>query len=134
MFNKNLSLSTPVLFEWEIEYLPAENILFLKAHGSMDVPASNVMVKALVEAAEKYQSMKHLIDYRQTIFVFKITDYYERPAVNEKLGITRLFKTAMVFSHLSDETVFMENVFRNRGYNMRHFTDMDEATHWLMQN
>ena len=100
----------------------------------MDVPSANAMVKALAEAAEKYQCMKHLIDHRETTFVFKITDYYERPAVNEKLGISRLFKTAMVFSQSTDETVFMENVFRNRGYNMRHFTDMDEAKSWLKQN
>lgn len=121
------------MFEWEIEYFPAENFLLLEAQGVMDVPSANAMIKALAKAAEKYQCMKHLIDHRETTFAFRIADYYERPAVNEKLGISRLFRTAMVFSQLTDETVFMENVFRNRGYNLRHFKDMDEARNWLMQ-
>jgi len=122
------------MFEWKIEYLPVEKILFLKSKGIMDVPSANVMVKDLAETAEKHQCWHHLIDHRETTFAFKFTDYYERPTVNAKLGISRLFRTAMVFSQLTDETVFMENVFRNRGYNMRHFTDIDEAKNWLMQN
>lgn len=121
------------MFEWQIEYLPAENILLLTAQGVMDVPSANAMVKALAEAAEKHQCMKHLIDHRETTFDFQIADYFERPAINDKLGISRLFKTAMVFSQLTDETLFMENVFRNRGYNLRHFKDIDEARDWLVQ-
>ena len=121
------------MFEWKIEYLAAEKILLLKSKGVMDVPSANAMVKALVEAAEKHQCQHHLIDHRKTTFAFMFTDYYERPAVNSKLGISRLFKTAMVFSQITHETVFMENVFRNRGYNMRHFEDIDEARRWLMQ-
>jgi len=131
MFNKNLK---QIPFEWQIEYIPAENLLLLKAQGVMDVPSANAMVKALAETAEKYQCRNHLIDHRDTTFAFKITDYFERPAVNEKLGISRLFKTAMVFSQLTDKTVFMENVFRNRGYNLRQFKDMDEARDWLSGN
>jgi hypothetical protein len=122
------------MFEWKIEYLAVENYLLLTSQGSMDVPSANAMVQALVEAAEKYQCRNHLIDHRATTFAFKFTDYYERPAVNAKLGITRLFRTAMIFSKLTNETIFMENVFRNRGYNMRHFDDLDEALNWLKQN
>ena len=119
------------MFEWKIEYLPAEKILLLKSSGVMDVPAANGMVKALAEAAEQYQCQHHLVDHRETTFAFSFTDYYERPAVNAKLGISRQFRTAMVFSRISDETVFMENVFRNRGYNFSHFDNMDEAMNWL---
>jgi hypothetical protein len=121
------------IFEWQIEYQPVENLLLLKSKGVMDVPSANAMVKDLAEAAEKYQCMNHLIDHRETIFEFKITDYFERPAVNEKLGITRLFRTAMVFSKLTEETKFMENVFRNRGYNLNHFNDIERARNWLKQ-
>jgi len=121
------------MFEWKIAYLPNENYLLLTSQGIMDVPCANAMVKALAEAAKQYQCQNHLIDHRATTFAFKFTDYYERPTVNAKLGITRTFKTAMIFSKLTTETTFMENVFRNRGYNMRHFSNMDDALKWLMQ-
>jgi hypothetical protein len=39
----------------------------------------------------------------------------------------------MVFTELTENTRFMETVFRNRGYNLRHFTDIDAAKVWLMQ-
>jgi len=98
----------------------------------MDVPSANAMVRALAEAAEKYQCSNHLVDHRETIFAFDFLEFYERPTVNEKLGVTRQFRTAMVFSQLTDATTFMENVFRNRGFNMRHFIDIDEAKNWLI--
>jgi len=121
------------MFEWTIEYLPAENYLLLKSKGSMDVPSANAMVKALAEAAEKYGCLHHLIDHREMTFAFDMMDFYERPTVNAKLGISRSFRTAMVFSQLTAETAFMENVFRNRNYNVRHFDNMDEAIRWLQQ-
>jgi len=122
-----------VMFEWTIEYRPAENYLLLKSKGVMDVSSANAMVKALAESAEKHQCLYHLIDHRETTFAFEMMDYYERPTVNAKLGISRLFRTAMVFSRLTAETAFMENVFRNRNYNLRHFDNIDEALSWLQQ-
>ncbi|MFT3891853.1 MAG: hypothetical protein QM730_09495 [Anaerolineales bacterium] len=121
------------MFEWTIEYLVDENILLLESKGQMDVPAANAMVKDLADAAQKYQCNHHLINHRETVMTFSLPEYFERPAINEELGISRLFKTAMIFSQLSEDTVFMENVFRNRGYNMRHFADMEEAKRWLKQ-
>ena len=121
------------MFEWKIEYFNGEGILFLKSKGEMDVLSANRMVKDLAEAARHYQCNHHLIDHRDTVMTFSLPEYFERPIINEGLGISRLFKTAMVFSQLNEDTVFMENVFRNRGYNMRHFADMDEAKSWLKQ-
>lgn len=121
------------MFEWKIEYLNDEEIIFLKSNGKMDVPSANAMVKDLADAAQRYQCKRHLIDHRDTVMTFSLPEYFERPVINEGLGISRLFRTAMVFSQLSEDTVFMENVFRNRGYNMRHFADMDEAKRWLKQ-
>ena len=121
------------MFEWTINYLIDEGILFLKSKGQMDVPSANAMVRDLAEAARKYKCNHHLIDHRETTITFSLPDFFERPAINEQLGISRLFRTAMVFSQLNEDTVFMENVFRNRGYNLRHFADLDAAKSWLKQ-
>ena len=121
------------MFEWKITYLADENILYLKSKGQMDVPSANAMVKEFADVARQYQCNRHLIDHREMVFLLNLPEFFERPAINEQLGISRLFRVAMVFSQLDENTMFMENVFRNRGYNLRHFTDIDEAKRWLKQ-
>jgi len=119
------------VFEWTITYLNDEDILVIKTKGAMRSTDSNEMVRAIVDAAAKHQCLKHLVDYREMEFEFRPMEYYERPSVVEKLGVTRAFRTAMVFRQLTKETIFMETVFQNRGYQFRHFTDILEAKAWL---
>jgi hypothetical protein len=121
------------MFEWTIEYLADEYTLYLKSRGIMDSSSANVMVKALVDTAVEYKCLTHLVDHRETTFALGFLEYFDRPAINQRLGVSRSFKTAMVFAQLTRDTMFMETVFRNRGYNLRHFTDIDEARVWLMQ-
>jgi hypothetical protein len=99
----------------------------------MDVPSANAMVKDITDEAAEHQCFIHLIDHRETTFDFSLSDLYDHPFINEKLGILRKFRTAMVFSKLTEDTKFMETVFRNRGYNLHHFADIEEARAWLKQ-
>ena len=131
MFDFYPSWYTRRMFEWKIEHLVEENILSVKTKGQMDVPSANAMVKAIADAAIEHQCYVHLIDHREMDFTFSLTDYYDRPSINEKLGVSRKFKTAMVFAKLTADTKFMETVFRNRGYNLLHFTDIEKAKEWL---
>jgi hypothetical protein len=119
------------MFEWKIEYLAEENILLVTTKGQMDVSSANAMVKDVAEKVLEFQCFAHIVDHRQTTFLFQLSDYYDRPTINEKLGVSRQFKTAMVFSRLTEDTKFMQTVFTNRGYTVRHFTDMEEAKAWL---
>ena len=131
MFNIFSAWYKQAMFDWTIEHLPQENMLLVKTEGKMDVPSANAMVKAVAEAADEHQCFVHLIDHREMTFAFGLMDYYDRPHINEKLGVLRSFKTAMVFRQLTKDTRFMETVFQNRGYNLRHFTDIEEAKAWL---
>jgi hypothetical protein len=131
MFNNFSAWYKQAMFDWTIEHLPQENMLLVKTMGQMDVPSANAMVKAVADAATKTQCYVHLIDHRETTFAFSLMDFFDRPRINEKLGVSRRFKTAMVFKELTTDTRFMETVFQNRSYNLRHFTDIDEAKAWL---
>jgi hypothetical protein len=131
MFNIFSAWYKQAMFDWTIEHLPQENMLLVKTEGKMDVPSANAMVKAVADAAVETQCFVHLIDHRKMIFAIGPMDYYDRPHINEKLGVSRRFKTAMVFRQLTRDTRFMEAVFQNRGYNLRHFTDIEEAKAWL---
>lgn len=119
------------MFDWTIQHHLQENMLLVKTKGEMDVPSANAMVKAVADAATETQCFVHLIDHREMTFAFSLMDYYDRPHINERLGVSRRFKTAMVFKELTKDTRFMETVFQNRGYNLRHFTDIEEAKTWL---
>ncbi|HEY2981969.1 MAG TPA: hypothetical protein VGJ22_12360 [Anaerolineales bacterium] len=120
--------------EMKIEHWPEKNILYLRTRGVMDKAAANALVKDLVQAAADTQCIRHLIDHRAVTFAFSLIDYYERPAINEAIGISLEWKTAMVFAESTSDTRFMETVFRNRGYNFREFTDIDQALEWLQQD
>ena len=89
------------------------------------------MAKEVVEAMDFLQCSKQIVDHRETSFAFNLLEYYERPAINQQIGISHLWKIAMVFKELNKETYFMETVFRNRGFDFRQFVDIEEAKAWL---
>ncbi|HMZ06653.1 MAG TPA: hypothetical protein PK078_03470 [Anaerolineales bacterium] len=120
--------------EWTIEYLTDEDLLYIRTCGVMTRESADTMVKEIVEAAECHRCDRQIVDHRETLFAFSIIEYYERPDVNEKIGISRKWKIAMVFQELNENTQFMENVFHNRGYNFRQFNDLAEAKRWVLEN
>jgi hypothetical protein len=94
--------------------------------------AANLMVREIVDAAARYQCDWQIIDHRESSFAFSLFEYYERPEVNTKIGISPKWKIAMVFKELNQDTYFMETVFRNRGYNFSQFDDLEKAKTWLL--
>jgi hypothetical protein len=118
--------------EWKIEYLPDEKILYVKTNGLLTARSANLMVKEIVEAANCHQCDKQVVDHRETFFAFSLLEYYERPEINAKIGISYNWKIAMVFRELSQDTYFMETVFKNRGYNFRQFDDIEKAYMWVL--
>lgn len=73
------------MFEWKIEYIAAENILYLQSSGILDNSSANGMVKALADAAVEYECLTHLVDHRETTFALGTLDYFNRPAINPEV-------------------------------------------------
>jgi hypothetical protein len=117
--------------EWTIEYITAEDILYIKTKGVLNSESANTMVKEIVQAADLYQCKKQIVDHRETSLAFNLLEYYERPTINQQIGISHSWKIAMVFRDLTEQTYFMETVFRNRGFDFRQFADIEEAKAWL---
>jgi hypothetical protein len=116
---------------WTIEYFDDEEALYIKTKGVLDSESANAMVRDAVQAMDFHQCTRQIVDHRETSFRLNLLEYYERPAVNQKIGISRLWKIAMVFKELDEQTYFMETVFRNRGFDFRQFADINEARRWL---
>ena len=117
--------------EWSIEYIAVENTLYNKTRGVLTAESANAMVKEIVQVANSHQCNKQIVDHRETSFALNLLEYYERPAVNQQIGISYSWKIAMIFKELNEQTYFMETVFRNRGYDFREFADIEEAKMWL---
>jgi hypothetical protein len=119
------------VMEWIIEYIAVENTLYIKTKGVLTPESANAMVKEIVQAADFHQCNKQIVDHRETSVALNLLEYYERPAINQQIGISYSWKIAMVFKELNEETYFMETVFRNRGFDFRQFADIEEAKTWL---
>jgi len=117
---------------WQIEYIEKDDLLYIKTNGVLTNNAANAMVEDIVKASARYKCDNQIVDHRDTQFALKVIDYYERPNVNAGIGISLKWKIAMVFSKLTEDTQFMETVFRNRGYNFRQFDDVEEARKWVV--
>jgi hypothetical protein len=118
--------------EWMIEYLQDDDLLYIKTKGFMTREVANAMVQDIVEAMNRYQCKRHIVDHRDTTFLFNLTEYYERPEVNRRIGLSHSWKIAILFKELTEDTLFMETVFRNRGFLFRQFDDLDDARAWIL--
>jgi hypothetical protein len=118
--------------EWKIEYISTEDYLYIRTKGVLTAQSANSMVREIVEASARHQCDRQIVDHRETSFALDLFEYYERPEVNKQIGISQRWKIAMIFRELDQNTLFMETVFRNRGYNFREFDDLEKAKRWLL--
>ena len=118
--------------EWHIEYILDEHLIYIKTKGILTADSANLMVGEIVKAAACHQCDNQIIDHRDTTFALRLFEYYERPEVNSRIGISAKWKIAMVFKELNNDTLFMETVFQNRGYNFCQFDDIEKARNWVL--
>jgi hypothetical protein len=108
------------------------NALYIKTRGTLTASSANEMIHVVVSEMRRYGCTSQIVDHRDTVLNLSVSEYYRRPNINEEIGISRAWKIAMVFRELNDDTHFMENVFRNRGYNFKVFDDIEQAKTWLI--
>lgn len=123
---------TGAFMEWNIEYIVEQELLYIKTKGRLTKDDANSMLRDVVQAMGKYACQKQIVDHRETTFELTVMEYYERPDVNKEIGMSYAWKIAMVFKELTENTRFMETVFRNRGYNFRQFDDIEKAREWVL--
>lgn len=118
--------------DWKIEYIAKQELIYIKTKGILTRESANAMLKEVVQFMEQYKCCKQLVDHRETTFELSVMEYYERPQINKDIGMSYSWKIAMVFKELTENTRFMETVFRNRGYNFQQFDDIEEAREWVL--
>ena len=121
----------------DIKYLEQDDLVLLRTEGRYVLDAEIDTLKQLAALLKGYDCHRLLIDHRKTDVVVKIPDAYHRPEVYEELwddpATVRSIRTAIVFSEITEDYRFLENVIRNRGWNTRIFDDYDAARLWLIK-
>ncbi|HMU92062.1 MAG TPA: hypothetical protein PKE35_06735 [Anaerolineales bacterium] len=117
---------------WQITYIADENLIYVKTSGVVTSEAANSMLKEIVEVAVCHQCDRQIIDHSGADFALRLFELYERPSINVRIGLSHKWKIAMIFSELTQNTFFMETVFRNRGYNFRQFDNLEKARTWIL--
>src|SRR5690242_9971063 len=107
--------------EWTMCFRDDLGALYIKTRGTLTAQSANEMIREIVSEMARYQCVNQIVDHRETVLNLSVSEYYRRPNINEEIGISRSWKVAMIFRELNEDSHFMENVFRNRGYNFQVF-------------
>jgi len=94
-------------------------------------------VKANIELAIKSGISRFLTDTRELDNSTTPIDAYELVKMYQKLGIGEGWKEAILLPELPDSAalmVFYETVSQNRGFDVKVFTNRDDAVAWLTSN
>lgn len=118
--------------EWTIEYIVSEALLYVKTKGKLTKESANAMATEIVDAMEKHACQKQIVDHTDTEIKLTVVQFYERPEINEQIGMSHKWRIGVVFKELDENTYFMETVFRNRGFNLRQFDSLEKAKQWIL--
>ena len=117
--------------EWVAHFDPATQLVDVTVTGTLKPGPLREMTRELRDLVEKHQSKGVLLDYTAADFALKPYEIFERPKVLEQLGFPADVKVAVQFHTLNEDTQFLENVYRNKGFPVRVFADKSTAMNWL---
>ena len=121
--------------EHSIEINDSSGICLIHASGTIRRPQDSlILLRAAGEAAKEHGVRRILFDLREAEIIGSTVGAYETVVDPEKYGVSRYLRIAVVYSVITNEERFMENVGFNRGAaSFRVFDDIDAAREWIAQ-
>ena len=119
---------------WSVECLRERGVAVVKLEGAMTEEDLRRMAGKLFEEAGECGLQKFLVDDRHNKPVLPTATIFKLPALFGSLGLRRGEPVALV--HLEkaerhEDWRFFETVAYNEGFNVKLFSDMDQALQWL---
>jgi hypothetical protein len=99
--------------------------------GTMKAAPLREMTAELRDAVLEHQSKQVLLDYTETVSGLQPYEIFERPKVLQELSFPNDVKVAVLFVALNEDTQFLQNVYRNKSFPVRVFSDRNLALSWL---
>ena len=94
---------------------------------------SKVLQKVANDIRSKSGCTRFLYDMQQANIIGSTMDTFFTGIEPFKKQFERDFRIALVYSGSMDDHKFMEDVVVNRGYTLRVFSDIEEATSWIVK-
>ncbi len=110
------------------------DVLHVEAIGTRTLEAVESIVVQIMEAANKHETTKVIVDVRKLKGRLATWDAYKIPSTQfPKLGDRQTIQKAAIvdLKEFEDQYRFFENVAVNRGYFLRIFGGLDEAMEWI---
>jgi hypothetical protein len=117
--------------ETQFSYNKDDNIVILRVAGDMGIGELGQVALDTLEYAQQQDCFRVLGDMRRCNVTVSIIQLYQY-RTNTKPDELQRLRRALVFSELTPEARFFEDVSVNRGQPVRVFTDMDAARAWLV--
>jgi hypothetical protein len=121
--------------EHSIEIDDGLGICLIRASGTIRRSQDSlILLRAAGDAANEHGVRRILFDLREAQIIGTTLGAYETVVEPEKYGVSRRFRIAVVYSVITEDERFMENVGFNRGAAaFRVFDDIDEAREWVAE-
>jgi hypothetical protein len=121
--------------ECSIETDNNTRVCVIRVSGTIRRPADSLaLLRTAGVAAEEHEISRILFDLREATPVGTTMAAYETVVDPEKHGVSRLLRIAVVYSVITKNEQFMENVGVNRGSpSFRVFDNVDVAREWVAQ-
>lgn len=119
---------------WKIQLIDNPPAVAVEASGPMKLAlVKELAAEALGEAAS-HELHKFLVDDREMVPDLSTLELHQLPDILERMGLGKRDRVAVVYCERSpkaEDFRFFENTAINRGFDIRLFTDLNQATDWL---
>jgi hypothetical protein len=119
---------------WSVERLREQGVALVKLEGAVTEENLHQMGVEVFSNAKQWNIHKLLVDDRHVKPVLPTSTIFKLPALFGSLGLQRSTPVAIVHSEEAErheDWRFFETVAYNSGFNIKLFSEMDEALQWL---
>src|SRR5215470_17933757 len=108
--------------EWVIQLDEPKQLVLVNVTGIITAEPLREMTLELRNALQQHQFKKVLLDYTEAVSGLQPYEIFERPKVLQELNFPVEVKIAVLYLTLNEDTQFLENVYRNKGFPVRVFS------------
>ncbi len=115
----------------QLHYNPDIDCIELIVEGVFNMARLKQIALEVAKLSGESGCQRILNDMSRATIEVSLTEAYSSPQQMDESGICRSTRRALVVPPDFDLARFLETVTRNRGHNLKVFTERDEALNWL---
>jgi len=116
---------------YSMRYDSARHFIRISVTSSLDAAVATSLARDAVTLGSRHNCKALLIDFREAVIVEGTLGIYNFANSLPGLGVSRDTRIASIVAENDPDHRFYETVARNRGYDVKYFTDPKLAESWL---